>query len=178
MLLSNCHTNEIGTATRKLKDGTQKEFDCPEAIIFYNNYMAGVDKSDQYSTYYEVDRKSTKWWKRVFYRLLNVAVSNAWIIYKKFQTKELSLIDFLVPLAENLIEVGKEGTKNRRRSDMGHASKRAKLANDVDHEPVRQSSKHRCKYCSIVMKKQSRTLYKCNFCQVFLCAKCFEPYHK
>lgn len=176
LLLSNCHKNEIGTAKRKQKDGSQKEIDCPESIIFYNSFMGGVDKSDQYSTYYEIDRKSNKWWKRVFYRLLNIAVSNAWIIYKKFQTKEISLIDFLVPLAENLIEVGQNGTKNLRKAATGHVSKRAKLVSN--HELVIQATRHRCKFCSIEKKKQSRTYYKCNVCQVSLCVACFEPYHK
>lgn len=112
----------------------------------------------------------------MFYRLLNIAVSNAWIIYKKFQTKEISLIDFLVPLAENLIEVGQNGTKNLRKAATGHVSKRAKLVSN--HELVIQATRHRCKFCSIEKKKQSRTYYKCNVCQVSLCVACFEPYHK
>lgn len=140
--------------------------------------MGGVDKSDQYSTYYEVDRKSNQWWKRVFYRLLNIAISNAWILHKKFKPKEISLIDFLVPLAENLIEIGNITTKNQRTAATGHISKKAKLANDKDHECVKQPTKHRCKLCSIEKKKQSRTYYKCNICQVSLCVACFEPYHK
>lgn len=56
-------------------NGVKKTFDCPQAIKFYNEFIPGVDRSDQYSTTYEVDRKSNKWWKRVFHRLLMVAVT-------------------------------------------------------------------------------------------------------
>lgn len=87
--------------------------------------MAGVDRSDQYSTCYEIDRKSKKWWKRVFYRLLMIAV----IIFKKFKTEEMPLITFLMPLSESLIEIGKRGakTKPKIRADTGPAIKRLKL---------------------------------------------------
>lgn len=94
------------------KDGTKKTFDCLEAIVFYNEMMGGVDKSDQYSTVYDIDRKSNKWWKRVFHRLIQMAVSNSWILYQQLKGQKSPQIDFLVPLAAQLIELGKSGTKN------------------------------------------------------------------
>ncbi|KAG5899910.1 hypothetical protein JTB14_002462 [Gonioctena quinquepunctata] len=41
-LISNCHDSTVGVVCRKMKDGTSKEFDCPEAIVFYNCNMGGV----------------------------------------------------------------------------------------------------------------------------------------
>ncbi|CAH2002393.1 unnamed protein product [Acanthoscelides obtectus] len=32
--------------------------------------MGGVDLSDQMSSLYEIDRKSQKWWRKTFYKLL------------------------------------------------------------------------------------------------------------
>lgn len=176
MLLSNCHEHKIGTADRKQKDGTSKSFDCPEAFNFYNEFMGGVDKSDQYSTCYEIDRKSNKWWKRVFYRLMLIAVSNSWIIYKKFQEKKMSLIDFLLPLSEDLIEIGKGGTKNLRKSGTGRPPKRVKLMRNIGHLPVKIGTRRRCRFCS-EKKLQVRTLYICTTCDVPLCVDCFAPYH-
>lgn len=177
MLLSNCHKDEIGTAERTMKDGTKKTVDCPEAFNFYNANMGGVDKADQYSTIYDVNRKSKKWWKRVFQRLLLIAVSNGWILYKKFQTKELSLIDFLIPLSEDLIEIGKTGTKIKKKSGAGRPSKRVKLMLNVGHQPLRKETRRRCRHCSKA-KKEIRTWYICNTCDVPLCVDCFFPYHK
>lgn len=134
--MSNYHKKDIATADRTQKDGSKKSFDCPEAIIFYNKFMGGVDKSDQYSTYYQVDRKSNKWWKRMFNRLLLITVSNSWILYKQINEKKTSLIDFLIALSEDLIEIGKIGTKYQRKLGAGRPSKRLKQFGNVG-QPIR-----------------------------------------
>lgn len=175
MLLSNCHQYEIGTTERTQKDGTKKTFDCPEAFNYYNRFMAGVDKCDQYSTYYEIDRKSNKWWKRVFYRLLLMTVSNSWILYKACQGKKTPLIDYLIPLAEELIVSGKN-ENDKRKLGSGPPSKKAKLMINVGHLPIRQGTRRRCAYCS-QKKEQVRTYYICTTCEVPLCVDCFAPYH-
>ena len=33
----------------------------------YNDYMSGVDKSDQLLQYYSMNRKTVKWWKKLFF---------------------------------------------------------------------------------------------------------------
>ena len=43
--------------------------------------MNGVDKSDQYLNYYSMGRTSIKWWKRVFFRLLELSAVNAMVKY-------------------------------------------------------------------------------------------------
>lgn len=177
LLMSNCHKNVIGTADRRQKDGTLKTFDCPEAIVFYNEFMGGVDKSDQYSTYYDIDRKSNKWWKRVFHRLLQIAVSNSWILFQELNGKKSPLIDFLIPLAEQLLEVGKNGTINHRMPGAGRPPKRKKFNYAISHQPVCKGTRRRCTFCAS-KKIQVRTLYVCNTCNLPLCIDCFEPFHK
>lgn len=48
-----------------MKNGEKKTINCPEAICCYNKYMGGVDLSDQLTAFYDLDRKSTKWWRKV-----------------------------------------------------------------------------------------------------------------
>lgn len=175
MLLSNCHDHKIGTTERKQKDGTKKTFQCPEAFNYYNRFMAGVDKSDQYSTYYEIDRKTNKWWKRVFYRLLLMAVSNSWILYKKCQSKKIPLIDYLIPLAEELIATGKHKYQVHKVA-AGPPSRKKKPMINVDHLPVKNGTRRRCAQCS-QKKEQVRSNYICSTCEVALCVDCFAPYH-
>lgn len=139
--------------------------------------MAGVDKGDQYSTTYEVDRKSNKWWKRVYHRLLKITASNAWIIFKQLKKNDLQLIDFLIPLAESLVEKGKNGTKNQRNMSAGRPSKRSKFMVNVGHQPVEAGSLRRCRLCSL-KKQQKRTEWLCNSCDVPLCMGCFVHYQK
>lgn len=140
--------------------------------------MAGVDKADQYSTTYEVDRKSNKWWKRVYHRLLQIAVSNAWILFKQLKkNQEMPLIDFLVPLAEHLVETGKSGAKIQRKMTCGRPTKRSKLMINISHQPVESETVRRCRFCAI-KKVQKRTDWLCNTCNVPLCVSCFVDYHK
>ena len=48
--------------------------------------MLGVDKLDQLMSYYCFLHKSVKWWHKVFW-ILEVAVVNAYIIYKELALK-------------------------------------------------------------------------------------------
>ena len=43
--------------------------------------MNFVDKCDQYLNYYSMGRKSIKWWKIVIFRLIELCVVNAMVIY-------------------------------------------------------------------------------------------------
>lgn len=139
--------------------------------------MGGVDKADQYSTTYEVDRKSNKWWKRVFHRLLQITAVNSWILYKQLKKKNIPLIFFLMPLAAQLIEIGKSGTKNIRKASTGRPSKKAKFMTNITHQPVEIKTMRRCRHCGD-KKIQKRTNVLCNTCDVPLCISCFVPYHK
>ena len=54
-------------------------------VADYNLHMIGVDKMDQIASYYSFTHKTVKWWRKVFFWLLQVAVVNTYIIHKKLQ---------------------------------------------------------------------------------------------
>ena len=56
-------------------------------IVDYNTYMLGVDKLDQMMSYYSFLHKTVKWWRKVFFWILEVATVNAYIIYKVLAEK-------------------------------------------------------------------------------------------
>ena len=58
----------------------------PVVIDDYNQHMLGVDKLDQFASYYSFLHKSVKWWRKIFFWMLEVAVINSYIIYKKLVT--------------------------------------------------------------------------------------------
>ena len=58
----------------------------PVVIYDYNQDMLGVDKLDQFASYYSFLHKSVKWWRKIFFWMLEVAVINSYIIYKKLAT--------------------------------------------------------------------------------------------
>lgn len=177
LVMSNCHMPIIEKTKRKMKDGTSKELECPEAIIFYNKHMGGVDHADQMSTLYELDRRSTKWWKKVFFRLLMVALCNAHIVYQELTKKKIPFIDFVVNVAEGLISEGRSQTDNKRSRRQGRTSKRVKHCENIgDHLPIDKGGRNRCIRCKS-RKIEKRTKIICKKCQVPLCVNCFTPYH-
>ena len=66
----------------------------PNMIQEYNNHMRGVDRGDQMASYYSFDHRSIKWWKRVLFSLMETALLNSYIIYKKAQISRFSLLQF------------------------------------------------------------------------------------
>lgn len=63
------HKN-INPVLRKKKDGSREDVPCPESIAFYNQIMGGVFLSDQKVGKYDFNRKSQKWWRKVFFEVV------------------------------------------------------------------------------------------------------------
>ena len=79
---------------------------CPPCVPDYQQFMRGVDVGDQIMGYYQVGRRSLKWWKRAFWYLLDVAYLNSYIVYShdKLTCKSRKrYLDFRIALAEALI---------------------------------------------------------------------------
>ena len=60
----------------------------PVVVVDYNKYMLGVDKLDQLCSYYSFLHKSVKWWRKVFFWLLEVGVVNSYVIHKEQCAKQ------------------------------------------------------------------------------------------
>ena len=56
---------------------TNLEIKKPYTVVQYNTFMKGIDKADQYLSYYSVLRKILKWSKKVAPYLQNCAIFNA-----------------------------------------------------------------------------------------------------
>ena len=63
--------------------GRNEELDVPVPIIIenYNKFMGGVDKSDQYHSSLQ---HTTRYWKTIFYHMVDVAVVNAMVLCNWF----------------------------------------------------------------------------------------------
>ncbi|KAF9407212.1 hypothetical protein HW555_012682 [Spodoptera exigua] len=76
----------------------------PILILDYNIMMGGVDKKDQMLAMYPIERKRTKiWYKKLFRRLLNVSVLNAYIVHKHNSSSPLSHRNFRIRLIKQLL---------------------------------------------------------------------------
>ena len=73
-------------AIRKTKDKAgqllRKEVKIPPPIVEYNKYMGVVDLSDQAISYYNILRKTRKYWLTLVLHFLDVMVTNSYLLYK------------------------------------------------------------------------------------------------
>jgi hypothetical protein len=203
-LLSNFHGSKATEVSRLKKDGKRENIASPEIIPDYNHYMGGVDQADRLRQAYCVDRRSKKWWHRLFFGILDIAFVNSYVVYKCLNKEErISLLDFRRGVAKGLMIRGltkarltpKRASSNSPRSSprstpVRSLPKRRKynysVANDVrlgnlgSHWPIFEKERKRCEQCSS-MGVESRPHSKCSSCNVTLCVNekknCFSQYH-
>ena len=69
--------------------------------------MGGVDRMDQYRSYYSVGRKSMKYWKYILFSLFNIGIINSYIVYKKNNANipnRYNLLTFKDALCEEMMK--------------------------------------------------------------------------
>ena len=89
---------------RRSTDSTKEK---PLVVHEYNHYMLGVDKFDQLMAYYSLLHKSIKWWRKLFFWMLEVVVVNAYIIYQdsnKRSTHGMTHLQFQRDIIQCLVE--------------------------------------------------------------------------
>jgi len=80
-MISTIHEATILNTGRKDRK-TNMEIKKPYAVVQYNKFMKGVDRADQYLSFYSVLRKTVKWLKKVVLYLLNCALFNTFCMYR------------------------------------------------------------------------------------------------
>lgn len=195
--LSNMHDpTDVSTAKRRKKDGSLTDIPCPKLLNDYNANMNFVDKFDQLKGNYSLDRRSKKWWHRIFFSFLDYSVVNAYIVYKDLvahkdqaentMSKKMSHKDFRRQI---YLEIMKEPETRKRISE-------DRLPTIIkQHKPyvpplvrlegrkhqARSTTSRRCALCS-TKAKPVRTAWECDTCTVPLCIKstknCFAQFHK
>ena len=84
--MSTTHPGHSNSTIRRKCKGQTGNFEIQDVTIplmveHYNRYMGGVDKSDQLLQYHSSLRRATRYWKTLFYHMLDVAVTNAFVLY-------------------------------------------------------------------------------------------------
>ena len=88
---NNASTEPISRNVKSKKKGKtvyQKEtVNKPRAVIDYNKHMKGVDHYDQMIRYYSFARRSSRWTKKATMYLLQMAIFNAYALYRQYTTE-------------------------------------------------------------------------------------------
>ena len=92
-------------ARRYIKNqGGRVEIDQLNAISFYNKTMGGVDRMDQKISAYMINVRNKEWWWRLFRFCVDLAVSNAFHLYRlqplNQGQKRLDLLEFRREIAQ------------------------------------------------------------------------------
>jgi len=59
------------------------------AVVQYNKFIKGIDRADQYLTYYSVLKKTVKWSKKLVLYLLNCMLFNTFFVYRTLNTNKV-----------------------------------------------------------------------------------------
>jgi hypothetical protein len=102
-VLSTKHAGTFKILFNKIERSSGDPRTIPSCVADYNEHMGGVDRSDQLNKYYSITRKTLKWWKKLALHVINVMITNAYIIYRKFSVKRMSHYDFRKELVKCLI---------------------------------------------------------------------------
>lgn len=155
----------------------------PKCIIDYNRYMKGVDRADQYLSYYPIYRKTKKWTKKVSLYFINCAIFNSFCIYRhlnKEHIRKLNYHDFLIKLGTAWIKTTNDGDPTTSRVVCSNPVER--LTGGIKHQLVQISAikkgvRRDCHVC-YANKIRKPTYFMCKTCKIPLhVGDSFNNYH-
>ena len=152
----------------------------PIVVDNFNKNMGGVDLNDQLCMYYKAGRPSHKWWRYIFWFVINVAMTNSWILFKESgRAAGYSHVKYCMELASLL-----RGNFSSRKCRANPCPSHLAPIQYRGHNLIRIEGRSRvCRVCS---KKGKRTrngykkesTFECDTCKVSLCkGPCFYDWH-
>lgn len=175
----------------------------PVEVEVYNRHMSGIDRADQMIAYYSCPRKTIRWYKKVFFHMLDIAVWNSFYLAKQCSTatNKMSFLRFRDQLITQLFNLGPcspkdlvtfKNTVNSTTPTTNYvpitqsSSTTQRVVNSQEHWPtvmkntvLETNRKYMFLKCRLCTKKKTRkeTRYMCSICKVPLCPECMEEWH-
>ncbi|KAL0879584.1 hypothetical protein ABMA27_003312 [Loxostege sticticalis] len=178
-ILSTIHKDEMGPS-EKMDRSTGLPVMKPECVLDYNKNMGIVDTNDMMLSSLRCIRKVTKWYKKLFFHIIDLHLLNSFHYFKvlrddntsRFEKFQLSVITQIVLkyCGDRTLPVTARAIDQPTRL----------LGNASQHMPafIPNSKKLRCKVCSHLYRRRRETRYLCEICKVPLCVTCFRTYHE
>jgi len=167
---------------------------------FAENYvpgMGGNDCGDMMRSRISCHKKSRKWWKGIFYYVIDQVLICCYKIWNEIAGKNKQMCmrrmveEIIGCVAAEPSVYGNDGEitetvretqpkKRRRLNEEGLSDTR--LSGFYKHESSVQGKRQNCVLCYLRFKKEVRTKYFCSSCNVSLCFRfdrnCHEEYHR
>ena len=179
VLSTNSQPSEVTQVSRKQKNGQKQIIKSPKLIANYNEHMGGVDHNDQLRQYYHIRARGHKYYKYLFYFILDVIITNTFIFQKFLKEGVFNTIkDFRLHLASQLIGC----YISRKRTGRPPLSLPPKKFCQQHFPRKHDGCRHKCYYCYNYLKIRKDTQWYCNECQMYLCHTgksddCYITYH-
>lgn len=191
-VLSTIHKGDV-IDSGKLHHKTRKPYMKPDVIVDYTQNMRLVDKSDCMLSGIECVRKSTKWYQKIFFHLVDISMLNAynaWLVSRSDPTKHKPFFrEFVYEVVYQLL--AKYGTVTSTQKGRKISTERPDRIQEAEymsrHYPKYTETKPgtsrrysvNCKVCALKEPTvRTRVSVICNECQVGLCiGDCWRNYH-
>uniref|UniRef100_A0A1B6LFF4 PiggyBac transposable element-derived protein domain-containing protein n=1 Tax=Graphocephala atropunctata TaxID=36148 RepID=A0A1B6LFF4_9HEMI len=148
----------------------------PLPIVQYNANMKGVDRNDQLMSYYPMEHKSLRWYKKVFVHMLQMIMVNAYKLHNFANLDtSMSFYDFRLEVIAALLPEREQPAPVRPPKNPMHV-----LSKTYKRDAKGNLVRIRCRVCLQEGRKDSKTVYICAQCpgEPALCPiGCYEKYH-
>lgn len=188
-MLSTFHNGHFENSG-KINKMTHKPILKPNCFIDYTKNMKLIDKLDMKISIVECVRKSIKWYKKVFFHMMDLSILNCYNMYLvKTGKNNVTLKDFIMKIIRQILE--KHGSLTAVHSERNHVESLDRLSavsfmerHYPDNVPTTGSRKkgqricHVCSNTKINERKRKCVTTWCPECKVGLCVgDCFRIYH-
>lgn len=149
----------------------------PQCVIDYNKNMSGIDRSDQMMAYYSSPRKTIRWYRKIFFHLIDISIWNAYYLYRKTKDDKCRLLSFRENIITSLI--GGDSVIDWKEPAQNTNAMVQHYLEPIPNTETNKNVMRRCKNCTKnSIRKQSR--YLCPLCpeSPTLCVyPCFKEWH-
>lgn len=167
----------IMVSTMHHEDAIDSQKQIPEIISFYNSSKGGVDSLYEKCAKYTCSRRSRRWPLVIFYRIIDIAAVNAFILSNY---KREDRLDFTKNVAKSLVQPHLE-----RRLKVPQLSLELKglltrilgVNTTSNAQTEREDSRIKIrKNCHLCFKEKHRKFsYLCHVCMKPVCLQCSQP---
>ena len=185
-MLSTKHDDKVHQHRRFNKRGQEELISKPNMIADYTAHMGGVDRADHYISSYQFLQRSVKWWRKLYFFVLESSVVNSFILFNMHMKNlddhnaTLDHRSFRKELIYQLVAKVRNPTFSRfgHISTIDHEARLDGKLHIIDHRPYSRD----CIVCSDRGGPGGRkeTVYYCDTCprKPGLHPKeCFRVYH-
>lgn len=179
-MLTTFHNNNLSATEKNNRNG--EPIFKPECVLKYNQSMGSVDKTDMLLSSIECVRKTIKWYKKVYFHLIDLSLLNSYSVYSTITGKKIPLAQFQLDLIKQIVEKYKTVHTSKRGRPTSTTTGPLRLVSrhfpsDVPSTTSGKFGRRKCVVCKI-NKKRTDTRYMCKICDVGLCpTHCFENFH-